>query len=109
MVGLCVRHQLLEEKLPLMSWQQAASWPALLALTLDSSESVSAGLTEIVSGILKQTKVVMEELLPMINKIDSSAVDIKDQINHKRDLVIEQAWSRPETAPMLVESGETGT
>ncbi|KAI5067195.1 hypothetical protein GOP47_0017723 [Adiantum capillus-veneris] len=107
--------------------QQAASGPALSALPLDSSESVSAGLTEIVSGVLKQTEVVMEELLPMINEIDSSAMDIKDQINHKRDLAVERRAGLEQTrdrfqqaassvlemlgltAPMLVESGETGT
>ncbi|MCO5560284.1 hypothetical protein L7F22_013896 [Adiantum nelumboides] len=107
--------------------QQATSGPALSAPPPDSSESVSACLTDIISGILKQTEGAMEELLPMINEIDSSAVDIKEQVNQKRDLAmdrragLEQTRERFQqaasnvlemlglTASMLVETGETGT
>lgn len=107
--------------------QQATSEPALSAPPLDCSESVSACLTDIISGILKQTEAAMEDLLPMISEIDGSAVDIKEQINQKRDMAMDRRASLEQTrerfqqaassvlemlgltAPMLVESGETCT
>ncbi|KAI5066167.1 hypothetical protein GOP47_0018791 [Adiantum capillus-veneris] len=54
-----------------------------------SSESVSTYLRDIIFGILNKNEVAMEELLPMINVMYGSDVDIKDQINQKRDLAMD--------------------